>query len=86
MTQNIKLVNQSLQAAQELDVVFVGDSITEHWNGRDMGDVRDKDHDVSLVFQQLFQKQQHQSQSQIQGLALGIAGDRVSHIHFDPKR
>lgn len=86
---NIQLINQSLAAlsvegdkddsseASGLDVVLLGDSITEHWNGRDMGVYRPKDYNVSLVFEQLFQKK---NGSSVEGLALGIAGDRVSKV------
>ena len=83
---NIQLINQSLAAlsrgnekketeTERLDVVLLGDSITEHWNGRDSGVFREKDYNVSLVFQKLFQKK---NGSSVEGLALGVAGDRVS--------
>ena len=84
---NLELLNQSLLALNPsknnsieqdkhfLDVVFLGDSITEHWNGRDMGVFREKDYNVSLVFQKFFQKK---NGSSVEGLALGVAGDRVS--------
>ena len=87
---NIQLINETLSALsssssssstseeerERLDVVLLGDSITEHWNGRDMGVFRPKDYNVSLVFQELFQKRKNGSS--VEGLALGIAGDRVS--------
>jgi lysophospholipase L1-like esterase len=76
MNLNIELVNQSIASGNPLDVVFLGDSITEKWNGRSSGQFRPKDHNVSVVFQQLFQK--HQNGSEVEGLALGISGDRVS--------
>lgn len=70
--------NSESSSSYALDVVFLGDSITEHWNGRDMGEFREKDQNTSLVFQNLFQKQKNHSE--IEGLALGIAGDRVSSM------
>jgi lysophospholipase L1-like esterase len=76
MNMNIALVNQSIASGNPLDVVFLGDSISEKWNGRSTGEFRPKDHNVSIVFQQLFQK--HQNGSEVEGLALGISGDRVS--------
>lgn len=74
---NIDLVNKAIERPSQLDVVFLGDSITEHWNGRDMGELRDKDHNVSVVFDELFNKDNGAS---LEGLALGVAGDRVSVV------
>ena len=73
--QNIALVDKAIARPIQLDVVFLGDSITEHWNGRDNGKM--DEHNVSVVFQELFQKD---NGGTMEGLALGVAGDRVSVI------
>ena len=56
-----------------VDVVLLGDSITEHWQGKSMG--RPKYPDIHRVYEDLFQNKQ---KTGIDGLALGISGDRVS--------
>lgn len=71
---NIGLVNQSIASNTELDVVLVGDSITEMWNGRMMSGIYGNYDDNARAFQQLFQKERG---GKVEGLALGIAGDQV---------
>lgn len=56
----------------KLNVVMIGDSITERWQGTGMA--RLKFPDFIPVYQDLFQSNNDAS---IQGLALGISGDRV---------
>lgn len=72
---NIDLVNKAVVRPIQYDVVFLGDSITEHWNGRDIAEFEPNGHNISLVFQDLFEKDKGGT---LQGLPLGIAGDRVS--------
>ena len=74
--QNIDLVNKAIVRPIQLDVVFLGDSITEQWNGRDSGTPGEKYHNTSVVFDELFHKSQ--GGGSLEGLALGVAGDRVS--------
>jgi hypothetical protein len=74
MKLNIGLVNQSIASKTQLDVVMVGDAITELWNGREWGNFSGRQNN-SMAFQKLFQKQ---NGSKIEGLALGLAGDQVS--------
>jgi hypothetical protein len=57
------------------DVVFFGDSITEHWNGRDLGAPNGNLKGAHEVFNEYFSKD---NGGKIAGLALGIGGDRVS--------
>ena len=73
---NLVLINEAVESSTPLDVVMFGDSITERWNGRDFGRAHnDAYKNNSLAFQRLFQKQ---NGAKVQGLALGIAADRVS--------
>ena len=69
------MVNQTLANKTELDVLMVGDSITERWNGRGMGQFDEGFENNSIAFQKLFQKK---NGSKVEGLALGVAGDQVS--------
>lgn len=57
------------------DVVFFGDSITEHWDGTDLAINFAKWAPIHDVFQDNFSKEHG---GKVEGLALGIGGDRVS--------
>jgi hypothetical protein len=59
------------------DVVLLGDSITEHWQGTSMG--QPKYPEIHQVYQDLFQ---NKPETGIEGLALGISGDRVSIVYI----
>jgi lysophospholipase L1-like esterase len=59
------------------DVIFLGDSITEHWVGTDLGELEPEWEDNVRVFQELFNKSHG---APLQGLALGIGGDRTGHL------
>ena len=59
--------------AGDPDVVLLGDSITEHWLGTGLG--IEKYPDINEVYKDLFQNKKIQG---IEGVALGISGDRVS--------
>jgi len=76
---NLALTNNTKTVEDEvLDVVLLGDSITEDWNGRRLG----QDDKFSLpiidVFKTLFQKK---SSGEVNGIALGISGDRVRYFY-----
>jgi lysophospholipase L1-like esterase len=58
------------------DVVMVGDSITEHWVGTDLGEVTHEAMSVHRVFTKLFE------QGDVRGLALGLAGDRCPQLLY----
>jgi hypothetical protein len=68
------LVEVAKNATNELDVVFLGDSIFERWSGtRNMGGkVLEEER---AIFQRRFSKQQNAS---IEGLALATSEDKVS--------
>ena len=59
---------------KKLDVVFLGDSITEEWNGRWYGKFSERNEGIRKVFDDLFRRE---NGSSVEGLALGIAGDTV---------
>ena len=56
------------------DVVLLGDSITEHWIGADLGTYLDHWAPINDVFEAHFNKE---AGGMVDGLALGIGGDRV---------
>lgn len=60
------------------DVVFIGDSITEHWMGTDFGVKRKKNAEVQEVFTNMFSG----TNAEYQGVALGISGDVCPGLLF----
>jgi lysophospholipase L1-like esterase len=77
-TMHHKNVNK-LKAADldELDVIFLGDSITEGWSGRFYNKLDERVEGSSAVFQSLFSKA---SGAKYEGINLGIAGDVTSEL------
>jgi lysophospholipase L1-like esterase len=69
---NKQLAGQFFDDDDEFDVVFFGDSITEHWEGTELGTPAWEG--VNLVFREEFTRI---GGGRLDGLALGIAGDRV---------
>lgn len=61
----------------DVDVLFLGDSITEGWSGTSWGRKNARVHNVPQVFQSLFSVE---NGGEYEGLALGIAGDTVSVV------
>ncbi|CAB9515581.1 Platelet-activating factor acetylhydrolase IB subunit gamma [Seminavis robusta] len=59
------------------DVVLIGDSIVEHWEGKDMGMNEPSLHRDHEVFEELFTKH---GGGQIDGMAHGIGGDRCANL------
>jgi hypothetical protein len=60
------------------DVIFYGDSITEHWMGTDMNRTHyDSIQKDNVVFRQYFGGGTEVSDAPFRGLALGIGGDKV---------
>jgi len=57
-----------------LDVVFLGDSITEGWNGMSFGMPVERTKGIVPIFKSLFRKEHG---AKFEGLALGISGDKV---------
>lgn len=76
---NIHHIQGMLDTRGSLDVVLVGDSIVEHWEGRDMGiseiSLR-RDHEV---FEELFTRH---GGGKIDGMAHGIGGDRCANLLY----
>jgi hypothetical protein len=68
-------VELAAHATNPLDVVLLGDSITEHWMGTRLGVPAPKRLENAEAFHDLFTKK---GGGRVDGLALGIAGDRVS--------
>jgi len=66
-------------ATSDLDVVLLGDSIIEQWNGRSMGVQMDNLDEIKGVFNNLFRKDHG---GMIDGLALGITGDVTSNLLY----
>lgn len=69
------IMNQQLTQSAEaigVDVVFLGDSITERWRETDMGLRNPHSIGSTKVFNELFSKRK---KSKYNGLALGISGD-----------
>jgi len=76
---NLALTNNTKTVEDEvLDVILLGDSITEDWNGRRLGQDEKFSLPINDVFKTLFQKK---SGGEVNGIALGIAGDRVRYSY-----
>jgi len=75
--------NEPLQ--RELDVVFLGDSITEHWRGTKSLGVKQLPADYRQVFTKYFHgtataERDGGGTAQLEGLALGSAGDTTTEL------
>jgi len=66
-------------ATEDVDVVFLGDSITEGWLGTSHGFENGRKQQNPAVFRSLFN---HDDGGKYEGLALGISGDTVRLILF----
>lgn len=64
---------------KQLDVVLIGDSITEHWHGTDLGQPEPAYADNLGVYEQLFDLQKG---ADVSGLALGVGGDRCPQLLY----
>jgi len=71
-------VNATSGTITSLDVVFYGDSITEHWMGTDVGVSRRSNAPVQQVFRETFLD----TSSTYKGLALGISGDVCGELLY----
>ena len=84
--EEVHLANKAAAADardQDLDVVFLGDSITEGWNGKVYGQYSPRLDGVNDVFKSLFSTEMG---GEVDGIALGIAGDTVSHSFIKMER
>lgn len=78
-TSNLEYVQAEGKRGRKLDVIMVGDSITEHWLGRSLG-LKNAGFDENVrVYNELFNSSQPGS---IQGMALGISGDRCAQLLY----
>jgi len=75
-TLNLELIDN---ASSDLDVVLLGDSIIEHWNGRSMGALDSHLNKIKNTFDELFQKE---NGGKVNGLALGITNDTSSNLLY----
>jgi lysophospholipase L1-like esterase len=73
---NIDIVTNQ---TSRIDVAFIGDSITEHWIGTDVGSYNKKNDKVAEVFTRFFTEK---GGGKYQGLALGISGDKCNELLF----
>jgi len=71
---NIMDIQKTLEVYEDLDVVFLGDSIMEEWNGKWLGNYNTRFQDIPGVFHKYFQG------DDLKGLALGIAGDKCPEL------
>lgn len=74
MTHHDAMVYDAKKAPNDLDIVFVGDSITERWNGTAALGTKVID-STKRAFRKRFTKKYG---GKLEGIALGSAGDTVS--------
>jgi lysophospholipase L1-like esterase len=77
-SRNKAMVKNSAQDPRNLDVVFFGDSITEHWLGTDGGEEVGQYKEVVEVYESLFRDEA----APLHALALGIGGDRTTNLLY----
>eukprot|EP00549_Striatella_unipunctata_P001410 CAMPEP_0118677158 /NCGR_PEP_ID=MMETSP0800-20121206/2464_1 /TAXON_ID=210618 ORGANISM="Striatella unipunctata, Strain CCMP2910" /NCGR_SAMPLE_ID=MMETSP0800 /ASSEMBLY_ACC=CAM_ASM_000638 /LENGTH=307 /DNA_ID=CAMNT_0006572785 /DNA_START=78 /DNA_END=1001 /DNA_ORIENTATION=- len=76
---------RSATRTRPLDVLLWGDSIIERMRGRDLGQVFDDVRDYLEVYENSFRPlhlRSSRTSNEVQGLALGIGGDRISHLLY----
>jgi lysophospholipase L1-like esterase len=75
---NRQRVQQAVEQGRKLDVILLGDSITEHWHGTDLGSRNPMFEGNVQVYRELFDS----DNSTLQGLALGNGGDRTTQLLY----
>jgi hypothetical protein len=75
ITKEIAAVAASRQSTSSLELVLLGDSISEHWRGTSLGRPQDKLIGHAKAFQELFVKE---NGGKINAVSLGISAERVS--------
>ena len=76
--ENKALARDLGKEGQGFDVVFLGDSITEQWNGRWLGKKDIQYSKIHDVWRKYFDRSA--SYGAMNGLALGIAGDHIANL------
>lgn len=79
LARNIKKVTQKSSSFRELDVVFLGDSITEGWRGTSFGEPIEHKQENKQIFEKYFDMEKS-STAKMEGLVLGIAGDKSPNL------
>lgn len=77
-TMNAAIVEKFTKHAKA-DVAILGDSIVEHFNGLDLGYTGGKWKANKRVFDKLFNRQ---NGGKVNGVALGIGGDRIQNLLY----
>lgn len=77
VVRNSGLIGTNVASKTPLDAILLGDSITEHWLGTSMAVRKSKLEPISRVFESLFDKGHG---AVVQGIALGVAGDRTPQV------
>ena len=76
--QKQRLVDLGSDGAEKtVDVVFLGDSITEHWVGEGLGDYQEKYAPIHQVFQNLFTTE---GGGKVNGFVSAISGERTWNV------
>ena len=71
--------NHANRSSEKLDVIFLGDSITEGWLGTSFGVPIERKQGNKEVFQKLFEKSS-KSEAKFNGFVLGMAGDKSPNL------
>ena len=74
---NMAQIDKVVQAQKVIDVAFLGDSITEEWNGRWVGKNNPSLTPIKKTFDKYFTRE---GGGDYEGVALGIAGDQAPHV------
>ena len=78
---NMKMVDESYTHNKgNWDVVFLGDSIIEEWNGRWLGREGPEWKEIHGVWNELFDPSVTSGGAAMKALALGIAGDHIANL------
>jgi lysophospholipase L1-like esterase len=75
---NQERINETINQGRQLDVILLGDSITEHWQGTDLGNRNTEFDGNAQVYRDMFTSED----SPVQGLALGNGGDRTTQLLY----
>eukprot|EP00591_Stephanopyxis_turris_P009166 CAMPEP_0195508398 /NCGR_PEP_ID=MMETSP0794_2-20130614/1612_1 /TAXON_ID=515487 /ORGANISM="Stephanopyxis turris, Strain CCMP 815" /LENGTH=420 /DNA_ID=CAMNT_0040635343 /DNA_START=120 /DNA_END=1382 /DNA_ORIENTATION=- len=74
---NLERIDQTFSDNREIDVAFIGDSITEGWTGQSLGHNSTAFAGVPAIFEKFFSKD---GGADYEGIALGISGDTSPNL------